>query len=96
MVARVFNILLLALVAASVAAFAPQSNNAFLAKQSARTVPTTPFSRDLVTAQLKIKVDPDEVQSSNNLGNAKMAAYGGSIAIAIALPFFFLIWSALK
>mmetsp|Transcript_13752 Transcript_13752/g.20151 ORF Transcript_13752/g.20151 Transcript_13752/m.20151 type:complete len:99 (-) Transcript_13752:254-550(-) len=44
---------------------------------------------------LKIKVDPDEVaKGANAKGNAKMAAYGGSVLIALALPFVFLVWSA--
>ncbi|KAL3771622.1 hypothetical protein ACHAWO_009782 [Cyclotella atomus] len=45
---------------------------------------------------LKVKVDPDAKGNNNAAGNAKMAAYGGSILIAIALPFVFLIWSAVK
>jgi hypothetical protein len=43
-----------------------------------------------------VKVDPDAKGNNNAAGNAKMAAYGGSILIAIALPFVFLIWSAVK
>ena len=42
---------------------------------------------------LKIKVDPN-AKTDNSKGNAKGAAYVGSIAIAAALPIIFLIWSA--
>lgn len=41
-----------------------------------------------------MKVDPNAKGNDNAAGNAKMAAYGGSVLIALALPFVFLIWSA--
>lgn len=43
---------------------------------------------------LKVKVDPNAKGNDNAAGNAKMAAYGGSVLVALALPFVFLIWSA--
>ena len=45
---------------------------------------------------LKVKVDPDAKGNNNAAGNAKMAAYGGSVLVAVALPFVFLIWSAVN
>lgn len=45
---------------------------------------------------LKVKVDPNKVATGNAKGQAKMAAYGGSVLIALALPFVFLIWSAVN
>lgn len=44
---------------------------------------------------LKVKVDPD-AKTKNSAGNAKAAAYGGSIAVAALLPIAFLVWSALS
>mmetsp|Transcript_18304 Transcript_18304/g.51007 ORF Transcript_18304/g.51007 Transcript_18304/m.51007 type:complete len:108 (-) Transcript_18304:184-507(-) len=44
---------------------------------------------------LKVKVDPD-AKTNNAAGNAKAAAYGGSIAVAALLPIIFLVWSALN
>jgi hypothetical protein len=62
--------------------------------------PSTPFSisygGSTKALNLKVKVDPDAAKKKNALGNAKMAAYGGSVAIAILLPVIFLVWSALK
>ena len=52
--------------------------------------PTTSTSLNL-----KVKVDPN-AKTNNAAGNAKAAAYGGSIAIAALLPIAFLIWSALS
>eukprot|EP00536_Pseudo-nitzschia_multiseries_P010845 jgi/Psemu1/289324/fgenesh1_pg.347_\ len=43
---------------------------------------------------LKVKVDPN-AKTKNAAGNAKAAAYGGSIAIAALLPVIFLVWSAI-
>jgi hypothetical protein len=46
--------------------------------------------------QLKVKVDPDAKKTKNTAGNAKMAAYGGSVIIAVLLPIAFLVWSAVS
>ena len=46
--------------------------------------------------QLKVKVDPDAKKTKNTAGNAKMAAYGGSVVIALLLPIAFLVWSAVS
>mmetsp|Transcript_7257 Transcript_7257/g.11038 ORF Transcript_7257/g.11038 Transcript_7257/m.11038 type:complete len:107 (-) Transcript_7257:242-562(-) len=61
-----------------------------------RTAFEMPTATSTTALNLKVKVDPEAVKKANNKGNAKMAAYGGSVAIAVALPFLFLIWSALK
>ena len=46
---------------------------------------------------LNLKVDPNSIKGNKNeKGNAKMAAYGGSVAIAVLLPVAFLIWSAVS
>ena len=46
---------------------------------------------------LNLKVDPNSIKGNKNeSGNAKMAAYGGSVAIAVLLPIAFLIWSAVS
>jgi hypothetical protein len=45
---------------------------------------------------LKVKVDPDAKKTKNTAGNAKMAAYGGSVIIAVLLPIAFLVWSAVS
>merc|ERR1712151_828741 len=44
---------------------------------------------------LKIKVDGTP-KVENAAGNAKMLAYGGSIAIGALFPVIFLIWSAVS
>mmetsp|Transcript_15747 Transcript_15747/g.23876 ORF Transcript_15747/g.23876 Transcript_15747/m.23876 type:complete len:100 (-) Transcript_15747:279-578(-) len=44
---------------------------------------------------LKVKVDPN-AKTTNTKGNAKMAAYGGSIVFAALLPIAFLVWSAVS
>jgi hypothetical protein len=84
------------------------SANAFTAPstRSALTravqVPTTTsqsfesYTSSSTALGLKVKVDPDAKGNNNAAGNAKMAAYGGSVLIAIALPFVFLIWSAVN
>ena len=69
------------------------------ASASIRSVPF-PISSSVPTASstalaLKVKVDPDAKGNNNAAGNAKMAAYGGSVLVAVALPFIFLIWSAI-
>ncbi|OEU07128.1 hypothetical protein FRACYDRAFT_251907 [Fragilariopsis cylindrus CCMP1102] len=51
------------------------------------------YTSTSTSLNLKIKVDPN-AKTDNSKGNAKGAAYVGSIAIAAALPIIFLIWSA--
>jgi hypothetical protein len=54
------------------------------------------FPATSTSLQLKIKVDPDAKGNKNVDGNVRMAAYGGSVLVALALPFIFLIWSAVN
>mmetsp|Transcript_38904 Transcript_38904/g.66401 ORF Transcript_38904/g.66401 Transcript_38904/m.66401 type:complete len:102 (-) Transcript_38904:293-598(-) len=56
-------------------------------------VPTHASSTAL---NLKVKVDPNAKGNKNVAGNAKMAAYGGSIVFAALLPIAFLVWSAVS
>lgn len=59
---------------------------------TAATSTTTSTSTSL---NLKVKIDPD-AKTKNASGNAKAAAYGGSIAVAALLPILFLVWSAVS
>mmetsp|Transcript_11393 Transcript_11393/g.26789 ORF Transcript_11393/g.26789 Transcript_11393/m.26789 type:complete len:110 (-) Transcript_11393:689-1018(-) len=52
-------------------------------------------SSSTTALNLKVKVDPN-AKTNNSAGNAKAAAYGGSIAVAALLPIIFLVWSALN
>ena len=45
---------------------------------------------------LKVKIDPNAKGNKNVAGNARMAAYGGSVVIALMLPIAFLVWSAVS
>ena len=57
-------------------------------------VPTPTSSTAL---NLKVKIDPNAKKETKNVkGNQKMAAYGGSVAIAVLLPVAFLVWSAVS
>ncbi|KAL7428171.1 hypothetical protein ACHAXH_001736 [Discostella pseudostelligera] len=61
------------------------------------TFQVLPSSTSTSTAlQLKVKVDPEAKKTKNAAGNAKMAAYGGSVVIALLLPIAFLVWSAVS
>ncbi len=53
------------------------------------------YTMTSTSLNLKVKVDPN-AKTKNSAGNAKAAAYGGSIAIAALLPVAFLVWSALS
>eukprot|EP00531_Pseudo-nitzschia_arenysensis_P003355 CAMPEP_0116132588 /NCGR_PEP_ID=MMETSP0329-20121206/9632_1 /TAXON_ID=697910 /ORGANISM="Pseudo-nitzschia arenysensis, Strain B593" /LENGTH=98 /DNA_ID=CAMNT_0003627121 /DNA_START=86 /DNA_END=382 /DNA_ORIENTATION=+ len=53
------------------------------------------YSMTSTSLNLKVKVDPN-AKTKNASGNAKAAAYGGSIAVAALLPIAFLVWSALS
>ncbi|KAK1738955.1 hypothetical protein QTG54_010271 [Skeletonema marinoi] len=58
--------------------------------------PSLEFQTTSSTAlNLKVKVDPN-AKTNNSKGNAKMAAYGGSVAFAVLLPIAFLVWSAVS
>ena len=91
-------LLVIVALAANAAAFTTSPRTAL----STRAHITTPFTTAASAAStstalaLKIKVDPDAKGNNNVAGNAKMAAYGGSVIIAVLLPVFFLIWSAVS
>ena len=59
------------------------------------TGPSFEIPSTVTSTALNLKVDPNSIKGNKNeKGNAKMAAYGGSVAIAVLLPVAFLIWSA--
>eukprot|EP00578_Thalassiosira_sp_NH16_P028480 CAMPEP_0181105398 /NCGR_PEP_ID=MMETSP1071-20121207/15969_1 /TAXON_ID=35127 /ORGANISM="Thalassiosira sp., Strain NH16" /LENGTH=101 /DNA_ID=CAMNT_0023188719 /DNA_START=173 /DNA_END=478 /DNA_ORIENTATION=+ len=90
-----------------VAAVAVNTASAFtaqpapLATRSQQKAATIGPSFDIMTPSsstalnLKVKVDPN-AKTKNDKGNAKMAAYGGSIVFAALLPIAFLVWSAVS
>ena len=94
-------ILLVALAVQGTTAFTTgPSTNSRSAITTQRRVPVTEMptasashTTSSTSLNLKIKVDPN-AKTDNSKGNAKGAAYVGSIAIAAALPIIFLIWSA--
>ena len=80
------------------------SSNAFTVAPSAtvtRTTSRTTSSSPVVlepTAldMVRVKVDPNKQDERFSKADMKMAAYGGSIVIALALPLVFLVWSAVS
>ena len=88
------------------AAADPQSSLLF----TVTTVPRTPLLSPGVTTSstkttrsttaLRLKVDPEALKKNaknkNVSGTSKMAAYGGSVVIALLLPVAFLVWSAVS
>jgi hypothetical protein len=61
--------------------------------------PSPPSSSSITALNLKVKIDPEASKKKGNknvAGNAKMAAYGGSVVIALMLPIAFLVWSAVS
>lgn len=89
--------LVIALVAVQGAtAFTTGPNSRAQVSTAQRTVQEMPsYSMSSTSLNLKVKVDPN-AKTDNSKGNAKAAAYGGSIAIAALLPIAFLIWSAIN
>jgi hypothetical protein len=97
-----------AFLAANVAAFTSPSGRTSSSLNrlttTTTTAPTAPFTTSAFESttttttalNLKVKIDPEKAKNKNVAGNAKMAAYSGSIVIAILLPVIFLVWSALK
>jgi len=93
---RFVAVLLVALVAVNSANAFTVKTPATLARSSTPTFESSPFQATSSTSlNLKVKVDPD-AKKRVNPGLSKGAAYGGSIAIAVALPLVFLVWAALK
>lgn len=74
------------------------SNNPAVLVPTFRGIPSSSSSSSFSNSalQLKVKVDPDAKKTKNTAGNAKMAAYGGSVIIAVLLPIAFLVWSAVS
>jgi hypothetical protein len=98
MMNKVFAFLLLALAAIQgTTAFTTGPNSrAKIATQQSPVVDMPSYSTQTSTSlNLKVKVDPN-AKTKNAAGNAKAAAYGGSIAIAALLPIGFLLWSMLS
>jgi len=97
MMNKIFAFLLVALVAIQGAtAFTTGSNNrAKIATQQSPVVDMPSYTQTSTSLNLKIKVDPN-AKTNNDKGNAKAAAYGGSIAIAALLPIAFLVWSVVN
>jgi len=91
----------LAVIATSATAFTTGPVNGNRAKLSKPISPADMPSYDGASSttstslNLKVKVDPN-AKTKNAAGNAKAAAYGGSIAIAALLPIAFLVWSAIS
>ena len=87
-------ILLVALVAVQgTTAFTTSSRSAITTRRVLPVTDMPSYTASSTSLNLKIKVDPN-AKTDNSKGNAKGAAYVGSIAIAAALPIIFLIWSA--
>lgn len=98
MMNKFLSFLLLALVAIQGStAFTTGSNTNNRAKiatpnQPVADMPSYTQQQSSTSLNLKVKVDPN-AKTDNSKGNAKAAAYGGSIAIAALLPIAFLVWS---
>ena len=87
-------ILLVALAVQGTTAFTTSSRSSAITTRRVLPVTEMPsYTSTSTSLNLKIKVDPN-AKTDNSKGNAKGAAYVGSIAIAAALPIIFLIWSA--
>ena len=87
-------ILLVALLAVQgTTAFTTSSRSAITTRRVLPVTDMPSYTASSTSLNLKIKVDPN-AKTNNDKGNAKGAAYVGSIAIAAALPIIFLIWSA--
>ena len=87
-------ILLVALAVQGTTAFTTSSRSSAITTRRVLPVTDMPsYTTSSTSLNLKIKVDPN-AKTNNDKGNAKGAAYVGSIAIAAALPIIFLIWSA--
>mmetsp|Transcript_13629 Transcript_13629/g.30430 ORF Transcript_13629/g.30430 Transcript_13629/m.30430 type:complete len:174 (-) Transcript_13629:404-925(-) len=97
MMKSVLAFLLVAVVALEgTTAFTTGANSrAGIASQTRPVTEMPSYSETSTSLNLKVKVDPN-AKTNNAKGNAKAAAYGGSIAIAALLPIAFLVWSAIS
>ncbi|KAL7527914.1 hypothetical protein ACHAWF_002361 [Thalassiosira exigua] len=94
------SLLLVVIVAHTATSFTTQGARS-LATRAPNVAPIgpafeVPFAASSTALNLKVKVDPDAKGNKNVTGNAKMAAYGGSIVFAALLPIAFLVWSAVN
>lgn len=90
---KFFALLLVAMVASSTA-FTTGTNTRAKIPSTTNVADMPSYTAQTSTSlNLKVKVDPN-AKTNNAAGNAKAAAYGGSIAIAALLPIAFLVWSA--
>ena len=93
MMNKFFALLLVAMVASSTA-FTTGTNTRAKILSTTNVADMPSYTAQTSTSlNLKVKVDPN-AKTNNAAGNAKAAAYGGSIAIAALLPIAFLVWSA--
>lgn len=93
MMNKFFALLLVAMVASSTA-FTTGTNTRAKILSTTNVADMPSYTAQTSTSlSLKVKVDPN-AKTNNAAGNAKAAAYGGSIAIAALLPIAFLVWSA--
>lgn len=93
MMNKFFALLLVAMVASSTAfTTGPNTRAKILSTTNVADMPSY-TAQTSTSLNLKVKVDPN-AKTKNAAGNAKAAAYGGSIAIAALLPIAFLVWSA--
>ena len=77
---------------------APSSSSFVVRVPSSAVVVVASSSGTTTALRLKVKIDPEAKNKGNKnvAGNAKMAAYGGSVVIALLLPIAFLVWSAVS
>ncbi|KAL7460969.1 hypothetical protein ACHAXS_001402 [Conticribra weissflogii] len=97
----IVSILFVAIIARSTSAFTTHGSSRTIARKQVASsfgpsfeIPSSPHSTTALN--LKVKVDPNAKGNKNVTGNAKMAAYGGSIVFAALLPIAFLVWSAVS
>ncbi|VEU45191.1 unnamed protein product [Pseudo-nitzschia multistriata] len=92
-----FLLLALALARGSLAFTTSGPRSALSARAAPLPVSEMPTHQGATSTSLnlKVKVDPN-AKTKNSAGNAKAAAYGGSIAIAALLPVIFLVWSVVN
>ncbi|KAL3790222.1 hypothetical protein HJC23_005594 [Cyclotella cryptica] len=93
------SLVLIIMVANHATAFTTTPMTSVRKQYASKTMPPITSANGLASTtalQLKVKVDPEAKGNKNVAGNAKMAAYGGSIVVAVLLPVAFLIWAAVS
>ncbi|KAL7538994.1 hypothetical protein ACHAXR_008937 [Thalassiosira sp. AJA248-18] len=92
------TLLVIAVVVNTATAFTSQSPPSLTRRQNASPLGPAfevPSATSSTALNLKVKIDPNK-KTDNSKGNAKMAAYGGSVIFAALLPIAFLVWSAVS